>query len=737
MPFVFVTQEAFTGGEITPSSRSRVSLDKYPISCALIKNWVVEPHGGISTRGGYEYVGPLLDHSKKGRLIPFQFSVDQAYMLLFEEESVRFFVDGAAVLIGKSPTVWSDIDWAVGDYVSYSGDNFYCLKAVTASAPAPTAGSAYWQLITDDVLQLKTPFQEEDLALIKKEQDADVIWLAHPSYMTRVLTRFGVDEWGLREMTEGTSVTKPSVTVGAGLAFRVAAIDEFGEESLTSDILRGNPGGTLQWQALPGFTYKVYKLTNGTEIFSADVNPDVSTPTTFTYNISDPIETDSSKPYGIHSDTTIFDAVDKYPGVLAYFQQRLVKARTNNQPHYIWGSRVGFPENHNRSFVLTASDGYVYPLNARQLNEIKWMVVLDELLVGTAGAIWSISGGRFDVVTPVEPPVMIVQSDIGVSDIQPLVVGKAVLFLEGSNRVVRDLSYFIDDGGYDGQDVSILAEHLFRDSPMASWCYQRSPDSTAWGAREDGIGVGLTYYKDHKIWAWHQNNTGRNVNGVFTPDVIEDIESIRTNAGADDVYRIVQRDINGGSKRYLERSRDRLPTTDVEDAFAVDCGLTYTGAAATTLSGLGHLEGETVVALANGNVVKDLEVFAGEVELPDAATKAHVGLGYTCDIESLDLQALTRQGSLLGRKRDVVEIDVSLRDTRQLLVGPDFSNLFPIKFRSTEPLGDPIGLYNGDKEKSLAKPSNAGRSAKVVFRVADPVPATILSFTAKVEYGDG
>src|SRR6185437_15071263 len=94
---------------------------------------------------------------------------------------------------------------------------------------------------------------------------------------------------------------------------------------------------------------------------------------------------------------------------------------------------------------------------------------------------------------------------------------------------------------------------------------------------------------------------------------------------------VMNRTIGGATKRYievLERPFDG-DIDDIEDAFFVDCGLSYSGTAITTVTGLDHLEGQTVSVLADGGVVDGLVVSSGSITLPYSASKIHVGLPFT------------------------------------------------------------------------------------------------------------
>jgi hypothetical protein len=135
--------------------------------------------------------------------------------------------------------------------------------------------------------------------------------------------------------------------------------------------------------------------------------------------------------------------------------------------------------------------------------------------------------------------------------------------------------------------------------------------------------------------------------------------------GADDVWLIVKRTINGVTKRYIEVMQEAFEYRAIGTAFQVDCGLSYSGAATNSVTGVSHLEGETVDVLADGKVYKGLSVSSGTVTLPggDTAAQWHVGLGFTCEAATLELDVGGRDGSMMGRRKKISAVILSLLDT--------------------------------------------------------------------------
>lgn len=206
----------------------------------------------------------------------------------------------------------------------------------------------------------------------------------------------------------------------------------------------------------------------------------------------------------------------------------------------------------------------------------------------------------------------------GAARVQPIVVGNTVLFAQERGGVVRDFSYVYTEDSFVGKDLTILARHLFENRRIKAWAYAQAPYSIAWVVLDNGALVSLTYLKEHDVWAWTRHESGLDNDAVF-----EDVTVIAE--GNEDVpYFLVKRTIGGQSRRYIERLHSRV-FQSVNDAFFVDCGLAYSGAPATAIGGLAHLEGQKVVALADGNVVRNLTVTGGAVKENDTKPPAMSG----------------------------------------------------------------------------------------------------------------
>lgn len=691
-------QPSFTAGVLAPSLWARVDLAKYASGLKTATNVFIHPHGGVSNRAGLQFIGEVKDSTKNVRLIPFVFNADQAYVLEFGDLYMR---------------VWRD-----GGQVDGGG------------------GTPY---------EITTPYAHGDVGDLVFAQEADVMYITHVDYPVQKLSRFADDNWKIADVTFGPAisapasaptVTKPGDTSGetgyvaTTYNYKISYIDEdTGEESLpsaagsvTNDLSIAGGINRVSWTAQSGVSrYIVYKEDNGVYGYIGGTEGTSFDDENITADVSDTPQRASD----------LFDATDDYPRCVSFVEQRLAFGSSNNDPQAIWMSQSASYENFGNSIPPKASDAVTFRIKARQVNEIRSLMPMRGMMALSSSAEWIVSGGsNSDAITP--SAIKIDNHGYrGSSTVQPIAVGNVVLLAQARGGIIRDFSYEFTSKSYTGKDLTVLARHLFRGKEIVKWAYAQAPHSIIWVVLDDGSLVSLTYMKEHDVWGWTEHESA---SGVF-----EDVITI-PEGGEDVPYFIVKRTIDGSDVRYIEALHTREFST-VEDAFFVDSGLTYSGAAATSISGLDHLEGETVVALADGNVVRGLTVSSGSVTLPNAAEKAHIGLPVEASIQTLDLDLGQVQGigTVQGRQKTVSEVTLRVEDTRGIFIGPDDGArddenvLVEYKQRSTEAWNEAISLYTGDL--SITPHWDWSTNGDVWVKQFDPLPMTILAIMPDVVIG--
>jgi hypothetical protein len=675
MARVAVQLTNFTGGELSPRLDGRNDLTKYASGCKTLENMVVYPHGSAARRSGTSFVAEVKDSTKKTRLIPFEFSTTQTYMLEFGDQYIRFYKDNGQILSG---------------------------------------GSAY---------EIASPYLEAELFEIKYAQSADVMYICHPNHEVRKLSRTGHTAWTLTEVdfTNGpyldsnistTTFHLSAHTVGAGRTLTASA---------TTGINNNTGFQTTDVGRLVQFRDGYGKITarTSTTVVTIEILKEMG---------SSSSSTDWS--LGAFSDTT------GHPSCVTFFEQRLVFAATLSQPQTLFFSKSGDYENldENRGGTIADDDAIIYTIASNQVNAIRFMTSTRTLILGTAGGEFTVSGGGTDVAITPTNILIKKQSNNGSANIDAIAAGNATLFLQRAKRKVRELAYNFDVDGYLAPDMTILAEHI-TETGITQMAYQQEPNQIIWMVRTDGQLIGLTYQREQQVTAWHRHIFGGSFNSGNT--VCESVAVIPTDDTEYQTWVIIKRTINGLTKRYVEyiNNFDFAEADDTSFNF-LDSQLAYDGSATLTISGLDHLEGETVSILANGATHPNKTVSSGSITLNRSSTKVKVGLPYTSLLQTMRLDAGSQNGTSQSKTKRIYEITVRLYESLGIEVGPDLNNMERIPFRSSaDPMNSSLGVFTGDKEVEFR--GNYETDGFIFVRQDQPLPLTVLSLYPKLITNDG
>lgn len=276
-----------------------------------------------------------------------------------------------------------------------------------------------------------------------------------------------------------------------------------------------------------------------------------------------------------------------HPATVAFHQQRLVLGGTASSPQSFYLSRTGDFENFRKSRPLMDDDPVEYVLASGSIDAVQWVESFGDLLVGTSGAEYKATG-EGGVITAKSVNITS-QSYWGSAGLAPIIVGNSVLHVQRHGAHVRDLFYSLEKDGYAGNDLSVMAPHLFEGHSLVQWAYQQSPGSRVWIVRDDGVLLCLTYMKEHDISGFTRHVTDGEVLSVAS--VSGDNE--------DAVFFVVRR----AGRCFLERLAGEFGRNDpMAEAFFVDCGVTVRSEEAVEeIGGLEHLEGRELAALLDGS----------------------------------------------------------------------------------------------------------------------------------------
>ncbi|TXH10046.1 MAG: hypothetical protein E6R04_06340 [Spirochaetes bacterium] len=751
---------SFNAGEYSPLMEGHINLERFPDSCRLLQNLLALKQGPAVRRGGTRFVKEVKNSAHNTVLIPFEFSVDQAYQIEAGDQYFRFYTDNS--IITSTAQNITGISKANPAVVTYSGSDTYAngdevfISGVVGMtqvngrffrAANVNAGANTFELTDTDgnninstsyttyssggtvaeVYQIASPYAQADLVdadgvpLYQYAQSADVLYIAHGSYAVRALSRTGNAAWSIAEMnfidgpflpendtttTLTLSSTSGSVTVTASATTGINGGDGF----KTTDV-----GRLIRWKD-PSNDWTWLKITAWT-------SATVVTATIRGQNASAGTATTSWR-LGVYSATT------GYPRVITFFQDRVLLAGADAYPDRWDLSKSSGYSNTEFQFSPTDSDGVVADDNAitgtlqsGQVNALKWAGSDDRgLILGTTSKEWIVRPSSTNEVLTPENAKADPFSSIGSVGIQPIQAESGTVFVQRARRRVHDIIYSFERDTLKPRDLTIAAEHITR-SGVSEIKFQQEPINTIWARRTDGLLIGMTYYPDEAVFAAHRHPIGGD-------GLVKSISVIPSSDGTrDELWLIVERTINETTRKYIEYMT-RYYEDDIakEDAFHVDCGLTYDGSATVTVSGFDHLEGETLKVMVDGRSHPDLTVTDGTITLANDRTGSVIsaGLGNAWAFKSQRMEAGSQDGTAQGKTKRISGFVVRLMKTLGLKYGPDENNLDEYDFNQGAGYDEDIALFDGDTE-FLLWPGGYETDAGIYLTDDGVFPAAILA----------
>lgn len=739
-PFIV---RSFAGGELAPTISFRADLARFTIGLRRCLNFIVQRHGGVANRPGLRFVNECKTASANVHLFRYVSETDGSSVLIEAGVNyLRFYQNGGLVTVDQGDiSAWSSSTaYEAGDLATSAGVAYYCKVAHTNQSPPNTT---YWYPLTGDIYEIPTAFGSSAWRF-KWEQSGRLITLTHNSVRVYDLVYQGLTRWVLVALSTapkvlpptGLALSAPAGTRTFGYKVTAAAPDSYEESEPSALIVNAacaepteDAPHAISWTPVlvPPTTgtaspeYYIYcdPYNNGTYGFigtatgAASFNNPGITPD---FSITPPLARD------------LFSSTDEYPGACGYFQQRRFLANTNNVPDGVYGSRVGFPDNFGIASPLQDDDAITFRIAGNNNHAVQWVVALKQLILLTSGGEWAV-GQPLTPLTPSDIPAD-QETYVGISPtVRPVVVGNSIIYVQARGAIVRDLQFAQEVEGLAGRDLTVFASHLFDGYTLDDLAYAQTPHSIVWAVRSDGTLLGLTYIREQDVMGWHRHET----NGLF------ERVCVVPEAGEDVVYVVVRRVINGAVVRYIEKLETRTVQDWDADSFFVDAGLSYSGQPVSSVSGLGHLEGEVVAVVGDGAVLYDGDpdgedaeswrVSGGVIALGRLYSNVHIGLRYTSELQTLDLDVSGTD--VRSKKKRVQALTVMLDESsRSFWAGPSSESLTQYRQDAVDSTDD---SFSGPVEMSLE--SGWEVDGRVFIRQTDPLPITVLGVIPHIETG--
>ncbi len=743
---------SFNGGELSPLMYGRVDQDKYFTGCKTLTNFIPTVQGPARRRGGTRFVGLVKAAAKRAWLADFVFSAGQAYILEFGDNYLRFWTNRGQLLGGDG----------VSPY------------------------------------EVATPYSEADLITaegtfaLRTLQSSDVMWIVHSEgkYPPYRLSRHGAIEWTLapEEFTDG-----PFRDVNTDATLTMQASDVTGSVTITASSALFKPGHVGSLLGLNSFnpstvppyqTYKtvaagarvrnagnVYEAQNAFTYISGDQTQRyVPTHTegdaydgavTWRYlhsgygwgkitsvsgdGLSCQLQVTSRLPEEVVSGSTRrwafseFSSVYGWPTGIAFFKERLTYTRGKQVFHSIVGAFTSFARKDAGS--VTSETAMSLSLAADKLDGIRWLAQSRTLVIGSARAELALGEQTTQQVYSATNVQNVPQTEYGSRLLRPLRVGESVLFVERAGHRIRDMKFDFTIDRYKAEDITVLSEHIFDGSEVlgdieqeqrdiVDWAYQQQRDSLVWCVLSDGSLAALVFNRERGVIAWTPQYLGGDA-------VVEAVQSIPSPDGhTDDAWFIVRRTVNGQTQRSVEYLTDyRLVKKGAAEAVHVDCSATYRGVATDVVTGLEHLEGQTVSVCVDGSNHPDVVVSGGQITLDRTGALIHVGYRFASRMQTMRLEVQGGAGTSQTARKGVAEVWLRLQSTIGGRVGPTFDRMDEIRtLDPRKPVGTPPALYSGDYK--LQFPGGFDTDTYVCYEQRMPLPATLVAIVLRVQIND-
>lgn len=768
---------SLAAGEVSPLALGRIDVDRYGASAKTLSNFIVAPTGAAIHRTGTQYLGgtqTLSSVTQKALLLPFVANTGNEFVIEITggTNGLRVWYGPGRNLVYDNAGTWN---------VSMTG--------------APATLTPPWAAA--DL------FDTDGSPKVKAVQVNDVMWLVHPSYFPWKLTRIDTYKFSGTYLGDGINAAVPfkdvnpnetvtlqaSAATGAGVTITASAAT-FTAADVGGWLYMERPkvDATAPWeQAKASATNDVRSSAGRYYIATSAATPTGTVKPTHSYGT----RSDGTVPwdwtddgYGVaaitgFTDTThvtvtvvrripntavsgattrwakqAWNATDGYPVGVALYRERLCFVRGQT----LWTSVAGDYENFQAQDcgVQTPDMAITATFGAARNDRAKWCAAIgDVLMVGTASSEFSIgpqsTSEAFGPANIAARPV----SSYGCNGVPPVPVAESLAFVERGGRRVREARYNIEVDGIASRDLTIYADHLFMRGGCAGIAHQRVPFGIVWTTTSGGQLKGLTYQAEQQVYAWHTHTLGGSGYGTGLKPAVRSMASIASPDGLnDDLWMCVQRVIDEQTVYYIEVLGPHLSYTllgyisvdnllDVRESAFLDCQIQKVVlSGATSITGLSHLEGETVAAVVDGKYLTPRVVSGGQITVSDVDDdcKAWVGFPRNADVIPAPLVAQSMSGSAQGKKARIAGVGVRVKDSLNALIGRSGSLLQErwLTRQQSASMSEATPLFSGEFYLPYGDGSTEDESRpEFLLRQDQPFPLVVLGLFPRLTGADG
>lgn len=577
-----VVQPNFSSGELSPKMAGRAELAVVKSGCRRLRNFISELEGPARFRSGFRVVH-YTRRDKVPFFISFQFNDEQAYILEFTDKKLRFYKDEGIIL--ESNKTITGVSNAIPGVVTSAahgfnnGDEVFINDVVGMtelngkSFLVANAGVNTFQLtdrdgvnvdttlfgvyasggIANRIYEIDTPYDELlDLKKLKVTQNADVMYIDHPYYEPRKLTRTGHTSWTLARYTRTADPFLDKKVITAITNASPGVVTSVGHGLVTGDvIIIEEVEGMTQLNSRP---YLVNKI-----------NADTFSLVDYITNVA--VNTTS---YTAYSANGFASKQNLLPAALTFYEGRLAHGGMGENPSRFILSRSPDPTTGDARYDdytagTDADDAVYFSIADGEVNKILWFVGTNRLLMaGTFGTETKITGETSEKAIGPSSVNVRAENFLGVADVAPINKENIVIYVQRGSLAVRSFEFDALEERFVSVDRSLVAPH-FTKGGIAQLTWQSGRPDMVWAVTNLGKLLGLTFKSREDISGWHQHETGKSFGDLFLT-----LATMPRPTLPDQLWVGTEREINGVTRRFAEFMEDEADIPEFVDYFTGD-----------------------------------------------------------------------------------------------------------------------------------------------------------------------
>jgi hypothetical protein len=662
-------QTNFSVGELDPLIRARTDLQQYQNALEEATNVIIQPQGGFKRRDGLQFIHDFGSTFTDFKVIPFEFSVTDSYLLVFVNQRIYVF---------KAGVLQTNINGSGNDYITATDITTAMLDEINYTQAVDTLILCHEDLQTKRLVRNSdTSWTLENLPLTNVPQYAYVFDTHQPTFTITPSATTG-----------NITITASSVTSDTGSA------QAGGADTITlkaaSPYADDQPNGmfiTLTSGTGSGQTRHVEDYVASTKVLTVspawDTQPDATTGykveafapsavgeyaqvlSTFgraryveyvsatvmravvEVNFFDTSGITSGNWESEHGYENVWSTTRGWPKSAAFHEGRLYFGGSKSRPNTIWGSGVINYFDFNPGTGLD-DEAVEATINTNQLNTIVNLFSGNDFRIFT-------TGGEFVVLqtgdNPITPSSFFVrpQTRLGARAGIPIEdLNGASVFIQRQGKSINAFQFGDTTASYQVQNISALSSHLLKNPVDMAARRAASTDESDRLFVVNGTDGSMAVYSIL---------VGQNV--IAPSRFTTDGEFIAIGVEVADVYVIVKRTINGSDNYMLEKFNPDLTLDSAKSG----------GAAASV--NMNQLQGETVSIIRDGVIEPSQVVPASPytITFATAATTSYqVGLDYTVTARTMPAEPVLSSGSVQGFKKRIIQVDAIINNTQDMTI---------------------------------------------------------------------